>query len=168
MDLKKILLPKKIQRVSKGDSVVVNDVSQYSVEYLKNVITPFVAEVCELEIGGAITVKSSDNKNFKVHSHQFVTKNEVHNWYNLLDTKVEENKFTARSLVIKEINNLFGVIFMDIVVVPIIHKTKEDAISEWEYFERANTNELKPFLGHKLTHEEIDSYIDEVRGQSWF
>jgi hypothetical protein len=63
-------------------------------------------------------------------------------------------------------NGKYGVIDDDIEAVPCNWKNMVDAISEWEYFEKLNTNEEYPerrFLNHISSIEFIDKIVSKYK-----
>jgi hypothetical protein len=67
----------------------------------------------------------------------------------------------GREIKVVPTDGKYGVIDDGVLAVPFIYDNEKDAISEWEYFERLNT-ESKPhhrFLGHVTPIEFIDAII---------
>ena len=60
-------------------------------------------------------------------------------------------------------NEKFGVIDDGIEAVPFIYDNEKDAISEWEYFEKLNTNKEphRRFLNHVTSIEFINKIVSK-------
>ena len=71
----------------------------------------------------------------------------------------------VENVCVAEKDGYFGILSNDKEVVPFTHRDKNDAIEEWEYFQKLNTN-LQPhkrFLKKVISIEEINETVLKLK-----
>jgi len=80
---------------------------------------------------------------------------------------LQQHKDNMESVQLITSGGLFGIMEGEKHVVPLVHKTKEDAIGEWEYFETVNSNNPwhQKFLPKNRTIEEINEIVLNLKNK---
>ena len=59
--------------------------------------------------------------------------------------------------------NAYGILQDDFLTVPITHKTPLEAIEEWEYFQKLNTE--RRFLKYVMSLEEVEEVVNKLKSE---